>query len=138
MPSSVKIVLAVAMVAAVVSLTGCAPARERQLIGTWKLDAGDTGFGLVDKANIQLIFTDDGKLTVSSEAPIVGEMSRTGTWKYISEEENNVNIAYQWQKDDRPSVMVITIVDADTIRLIPPLGPVKAEVPFKRVVAKRS
>jgi len=139
MPSSLRIIAAFTIGLALVSVTGCAPSAERQLIGTWRLDAGKSGLGLIDKVGVELTFGGDGKFTiaVSSDVPIIGDASRSGTWKFISEKDNDVNVAYQWNPDDRPTVMVIKLVDADTIRLIPPLGPVKAEVPFRRVEAKQ-
>jgi len=130
---------AIALLLALLCVAGCAPSPERQLIGTWRLDTGKSGFNLIDKAGVELTFGADDKFTISisSDVPIIGDASRTGTWKFISEKDSNVNVAYQWKPEDRPTVMVIKLVDADTIRLIPPLGPVKAEVPFRRVVVNR-
>jgi hypothetical protein len=112
--------------------SGCGPAAADKLVGTWQLQS-DGGVDLLAAADVRLTFEPSGKLEVSTKMPVVGTVAHSGTWKFLSIENNQLRVETRMDGVDRTATLDITIVDDQTIRLVPPTGPVKTEARFRRV-----
>lgn len=140
--------------AVVLVSSGCRPAIERKLVGSWQLDESEglakrmmggnsssVGSELMDTALDEMMevaqvalsveFARSGKLTTSTN--VMGEPTqKTGTWSMTEHTENTATIEFVLEGDE-PETIKVRFVDDDTIEMVPPnLAVLNREYTFKR------
>lgn len=107
---------------------GCSQPKPDPILGQWTLDStADVPLALKPVASgVYIHFFENGKCIFGVPVPLTKkEITVKGTWK--PGDQDNVRIAEFSEKDDKRQVEV-TLLDADTIELIPPT---KIKVPVK-------
>jgi hypothetical protein len=112
---------------------GCRPSPARTLTGAWRMDTNQPGAGLAEKLDLRLEFAADGQLRATTSLPLIGEFAQTGTWKFLAVEGNLVRLEVKFANTERVAKLDVTVVDDDTIQLVPPSGRIKTVVRLKRV-----
>lgn len=114
-------------------MTGCQPAPATKLVGKWQADPA-TGVGkLMTKTHMTLEFQSDGKLFISSTLPVVGEVRKSGTWKFLSADGPKVKIEVQLENTQTTAPLEILVIDNNTLEMVPPATAVRLPVRFQRV-----
>ena len=138
------------------TLIGCQNAETRKLIGEWRLEgaeelaqlmtggnrpAGKLG-DLVDSAagvvveqletSMEVEFASRGRLL--TRASFGGSpVEKTGTWKTIKSEGDAITVWCQLT-DEEPNEIVVTVIDRDTLKMVPPnIAVLNKPFTFKRV-----
>ncbi len=137
-------------------LSGCGLSGAEDLVGEWRTMAGDDlakkAFGqtkpegLLGQAQDMIVnasassieltydFQSNGDLEITTKFP-VGQSVKAGSWKVVSKsgEERKVEMVID---EAEPVELSITVVDENTIRLVPPNQEILGELSFKRVEKK--
>ncbi|MBM4000241.1 MAG: hypothetical protein FJ297_12030 [Planctomycetes bacterium] len=126
--------LGIAAILAVVCGCGALPGNSpaEKIVGRWTVDPSSITGALMQKIQMQLEITREGRIVVQSTLPVVGAVTKGGTWRFLSAEGNKTRIEVHMEGVERAAVVDIQIVDPDTIELVPPNTPVTAKVRFRR------
>ncbi len=127
--------LATCFVVGLVTLVaGCSPTSSpaAKIVGTWEVDPATATGAVLQKAKVRLEIEASGQFAVASTLPLVGEVTKRGTWKYVSAEGNQTRLEVKLGDADRGAPLDIEILDENTIELIPPHTPIQAKARFRR------
>ncbi len=119
LPSSLAFVV-------LVSIAGCGNSDRQKVIGTWALDVSDeAGEDLDDRVGGEepgkmiVRFASDGSLETRTDFGMA-KGNHDGTWTLISTSDDKKEFRLSCKLKDYECQTVVTFVDDQTIRMIPP------------------